>query len=163
MRIFGNHAPQSLRFHADLFSALREFRDWQFASGNAPCRPMKIATIIARVLLGLAFVVFGLNFFLNFIPAPPPPPGLAGDYFKVFAASGYTHVVGAMQLLSGLLLLIGRFVPLGLTILAAIIFNIWTFHLLMAPAGLGPAVVATLLWAFLVWSYRERFVGLLRP
>jgi len=116
MRIFGNHAPQSLRFHADLFSALREFRDWQFASGNAPCRPMKIATIIARVLLGLAFVVFGLNFFLNFIPAPPPPPGLAGDYFKVFAASGYTHVVGAMQLLSGLLLLIGRFVPLGLTI-----------------------------------------------
>ena len=125
--------------------------------------PMKIATIIARVLLGLAFVVFGLNFFLNFIPAPPPPPGLAGDYLKVFAASGYTHVVGAMQLLSGLLLLIGRFVPLGLTILAAILFNIWTFHLLMAPAGLGPAVVATLLWAFLVWSYRERFVGLLQP
>jgi len=57
--------------------------------------PMKIATIIARVLLGLAFVVFGLNFFFNFIPAPPPPPGLAGDYLKVFAASGYTHVVGA--------------------------------------------------------------------
>src|SRR5213596_3170207 len=124
---------------------------------------MKIATIIARVLLGLIFVIFGSNFFLNFIPMPPPPPGLAGDYFKVFAASGYIYVVGAMQLLSGLLLLIGRFVPLGLTILAAIIFNIWTFHLLMAPAGLGPAVVATLLWAFLVWSYRERFVGLLRP
>ena len=84
-------------------------------------------------------------------------------YLKVFAASGYTHVVGAMQLLSGLLLLIGRFVPIGLTILAAILFNIWTFHLLMAPAGLGPAMVATLLWAFLVWSYRERFVGLLQP
>jgi len=124
---------------------------------------MKIATIIARVLLGLAFVVFGLNFFLNFIPAPPPPPGLAGDYFKVFAASGYTHVVGAMQLLSGLLLLIGRFVPLGLTILAAIIFNIWTFHLLMAPEGFPPALVVTLLELFLLWRYRESFAGIVRP
>src|SRR5213594_4954992 len=160
MRIFGNHAPQSLRFHADLFSALRKFRDWQFASGNAPCRPMKIATIIARVLLGLAFVVFGLNFFLNFIPAPPPPPGLAGDYFKVFAASGYTHVVGAMQLLSGLLLLIGRFVPLGLTILAAIIFNIWAFHILMAPEGFPPALVVTVLELFLLWQYRSAFTPL---
>jgi hypothetical protein len=72
---------------------------------------MKIATVIVRVLLGLMFVVFGSNFFLNFIPMPPPPPGLAGDYFKVFAASGYMYVVGALQLLSGLLLLIGRFVP----------------------------------------------------
>jgi putative oxidoreductase len=124
---------------------------------------MKIVTIIARILLGLAFVVFGLNFFLNFIPQPPPPPGLAGDYLKVFSASGYTHAVGAMQLLSGLLLLIGRFVALGLTILAAILFNIWTFHILMAPTGFGPAVVATLLWAFLVWQYRERFAGILRP
>ncbi len=124
---------------------------------------MKIATIIARVLLGLAFVVFGLNFFLNFIPAPPPPPGLAGDYFKVFAASGYTHVVGAMQLLSGLLLLIGRFVPLGLTILAAIIFNIWAFHLLMAPEGFPPALVVTLLELFLLWRYRESFAGIVRP
>src|SRR5437667_2322450 len=162
MRIFGNHALHSPRFHADLFSALRKFRDWQFASGNAPCRPMKIATIIARVLLGLAFVVFGLNFFLNFIPAPPPP-GLAGDYFKVFAASGYTHVVGAMQLLSGLLLLIGRFVPLAVTILAAMIFNILVFHILMNPEGLPMAIVVAVLELFLVWSYRDRFAGILRP
>jgi len=124
---------------------------------------MKILTIIARVLLGLAFVVFGLNFFMNFIPAPPPGPGLAGDYFKVFAASGYIYVVGTMQLLSGLMLLIGRFVPLGLTILAAMIFNIWTFHLLMDPKGFPPALVATLLWALVFWQYRERFTGILRP
>jgi uncharacterized membrane protein YphA (DoxX/SURF4 family) len=124
---------------------------------------MRIATIIARVLLGLAFVIFGLNFFLNFIPQPPPPPGLAGDYFKVFAASHYAQVVGAMQLLSGLLLLLGLFVPLGLVILGAILFNIWAFHLLMAPAGVGPAVIATILWAFLVWAYRERFAGIWRP
>src|SRR5215470_16779308 len=106
------------------------------------------------------FIIFGSNFFLNFIPTPPP--GLAGDYFKVFAASGYMYVVGATQLLSGLLLLIGRFVPLALTILGAMIFNILTFHILMDPAGIGPGIVVTLLWAFLVWNYRDRFAGILR-
>ena len=125
---------------------------------------MKTAIVIARILLGLMFVIFGSNFFLNFIPMPPPPPGLAGDYFKVFAASGYMYVVGAMQLLSGLLLLIGRFVPLALTILAAMIFNIWTFHILMNPQGLFPmAIVVMALELFLAWSYRDRFAGILRP
>ena len=124
---------------------------------------MKIATIIVRILLGLMFVVFGLNFFLNFIPAPPPKPGLAADYFKVFAASGYMYVIGTLQLLSGLLLLIGRFVPLALTILAAMIFNILVFHILMAPEGLPMAVVVAVLELFLVWSYRDRFAGILRP
>jgi len=124
---------------------------------------MKVATIIARLLLGLAFTVFGLNFFLNFIPAPPPPPGLAGDFLKVFIASGLAHVIGAVQLLSGLLLLIGRFVPLALTMLAAMIFNILVFHILMAPAGIGPGIVVTLLWLFLVWQYRDRFAGILSP
>jgi putative oxidoreductase len=81
---------------------------------------MKLATAIARILLGLAFVVFGLIPFLTFLPQPPPPPGLAGDYVKVFTASHYAQVVGAMQLLSGLMLLSGKFVPLGLTILGAI-------------------------------------------
>jgi len=125
---------------------------------------MKILTIIARLLLGLMFTVFGANFFLNFIPMPPPPPGLAGDYVKVFAASGYMYVVGAMQLLSGLLLLIGRFVPVALTILAAMIFNIWTFHILMDPKGLVPmGIVIAALELFLVWRYREAFIPLLKP
>lgn len=126
-------------------------------------RVMKIAIIIVRTLLGLAFVVFGANAFFNFIPAPPPPAGLAGDYIKVFLASGYIYVIGGMQLISGLMLLTGRFVPLGLTILGAIIFNIWAFHILMAPKEFAPALVVTLLWAFLVWQYRERFAGILSP
>ena len=124
---------------------------------------MKIATIIVRILLGLAFAFFGSNFFFHFIPTPPPPPGLVGDYIKVFVASGYADVIGAMQLLCGLMLLIGRFVPLALTILGGVIFNILAFHILMDPRGIGPGIVVTLLWLFLVWNYRAAFAGILRP
>jgi len=124
---------------------------------------MKILTIIARLILGLTFTFFGANLVFHFLPMPPPPPGLAGDYSKVFAASGLMGAVGAMQLLGGVLLLIGRFVPLALTILAAILFNILAFHLLMDLSGIGPGVVATVLELFLIWSYRERFSGILRP
>jgi putative oxidoreductase len=124
---------------------------------------MKIVTVIARILLGLAFVVFGSNAFLHFIPAPPIPQSLAGDYIRVFFASGYVYVIGAMQIIGGLLLLIGRFVPLGLTILGAIIFNILAFHALMAPEGFPPAIVVTVLELFLVWQYRSAFAGIFRP
>jgi putative oxidoreductase len=124
---------------------------------------MKIATIICRILLGLIFVVFGSNAFLRFLPMPPPPGGLAGDFLKVFFASGWVYFIGGFQILGGLLLLIGRFVPLGLTVLAAIIVNILTFHVLMAPEGFPPALVVTALELFLLWSYREAFAGLLRP
>ncbi len=124
---------------------------------------MKIATTIVRILLGLIFVFFGSNAFLHFLPMPPLPQGLAGLYLKAFLESGYVYVIGGMQVIAGLLLLIGRFVPLGLTILGAIIFNIWAFHILMAPEGFPPAAVVTLLWVFLVWQYRESFAGLLRP
>ncbi len=75
---------------------------------------MKIATIIARVLLGLIFVVFGSNAFLHFLPMPPLPQGVAGEYLHAFFVSGYVYFIGGLQVLGGLLLLIGRFVPLGL-------------------------------------------------
>jgi len=123
---------------------------------------MKIATVIARVLLGLIFVVFGSNAFLHFIPMPPLPQNLAGDFLIVFFASGYVYVIGAMQVIGGLFLLIGRFVPLGLTILAAVIFNILVFHILMTHEGFPPALVVTVLELFLLWRYRDAFAGLLR-
>jgi uncharacterized membrane protein YphA (DoxX/SURF4 family) len=126
---------------------------------------MKILAIIARILLGLVFVIFGANAFLGFLKMPPPPPGLAGDYLKVFLASGYVHVIGGFQLLAGLLLLIGRFVPFALTILAGVIVNIWSFHILMAPepAGLIPAMIVTVLELFLLRQHRAAFAPLLRP
>ena len=126
---------------------------------------MKVATIIARVLLGLIFVVFGSNAFLHFLPMPPLPRGITGEYLHAFFASGYVYVIGAFQVIGGLLVLIGRFVPLGLTILGAIIVNIWAFHILMAPelGGMIPAVVVLILELFLVLRYREAFRGFVTP
>ena len=124
---------------------------------------MKILIIIARVLLGLIFVVFGSNAFLHFLPMPPLPEGVAGLYLKAFLESGYVYVIGGMQLIAGLLLLVGGFVPLGLTILAAMIFNIWAFHILMAPEGFPPALAVTVLELFLLWQYRNAFAPLLKP
>jgi uncharacterized membrane protein YphA (DoxX/SURF4 family) len=126
---------------------------------------MKVLTIIVRILLGLIFVFFGSNGLLHFLPMPPLPQGVAGEYLHSFFASGYVYVVSAFQVIAGLLLLIGRFVPFGLTILAAIIVNIWTFHLLMAPepAGMVPAVVVSVLELFLLWRYRDAFAGIARP
>ena len=85
------------------------------------------------------------------------------NYLHAFFASGYVYVISGLQVIGGLLLVIGRFVPLGLTILGAIIVNIWLFHILMAAEGLGPAVIVGFLELFLIWRYRDAFVGILQP
>jgi len=124
---------------------------------------MRVATVIARILLGLIFVVFGSNIFLHFIPMPPPSPGLLGDFSKALFVSHYLHIVAMFQIIGGLLLLIGRFVPLGLVLLAPIIVNIDLVHILMDPSGLPMAVVISLLLVFLIWRYRDAFKGILSP
>ena len=123
---------------------------------------MKIATIIARNLLGLIFVTFGLNMFLNFIPMPPPPEGPARQFMTALFMSHYLYVVGALQVVGGLILLSGRWMPLGLTLLGPVIVNIVCFHVLMAPAGLPMAIVVSLLTLFLLWRYREHFADLVK-
>jgi putative oxidoreductase len=123
---------------------------------------MKIATVFARVLLGLMFVVFGSNIFLHFIQMPPPPASLAGDFSKALMESHYIYVVGLLQVVGGLLLLIGRYVPLGLTLLGPVIANILLFHIFLDPSGLPMAIIISLLFAFLLWRYRDAFAGILR-
>src|SRR3954447_13148301 len=123
---------------------------------------MKTATIISRVLLGLMFVTFGLNMFLNFIPMPPPPEGPAREFMTALFVSHYLYVVGALQLAGGILLLSGRWIPLGLTLLGPVIVNIVCFHVLMAPAGLPLALVVSFLALFLLWRYRGHFAGLVK-
>ena len=121
---------------------------------------MKIATITARSLLGFIFVVFGLNMFLHFIPMPPPPAGPARDFMTALFMSRYLYVVGALQVIGGVLLLTGRWVPLGLTLLGPVIVNILCFHIFMAPAGLPLAIVVSALALFLLWRHRASFAGI---
>ena len=123
---------------------------------------MKTLVIIIRTLLGLVFVVFGLNAFLQFIPAPPPK-GLAGDFTKALFVSHYFYVVAILQIVGGALLLLGRWVPLGLTLLGPVIVNILLFHIFLEPSGLLIAVVVSALALILLWAHRQAFAGLLRP
>lgn len=119
---------------------------------------MKIAVLIARNLLGLMFVVFGLNGFLHFLK-PPPAPDLAQHFGMALGAAHYWEPVFALQLLGGLILLSNRYVPLGLTLLGPVIVNILLYHLLMDPAGIAPGLAALLLWLFVFYSVRSAFAG----
>jgi putative oxidoreductase len=123
---------------------------------------MKITTIIARTLLGLIFVTFGSNMLVPFIHMPPPPEGPAREFMTALFVSHYAYIVGAVQVVGGLILLSGRRVPLGLTLLGPVIVNILCFHSFMAPEGLPVAITVSLLALFLLWRYREHFAGLVK-
>lgn len=122
---------------------------------------MKIATVIARVLLGLIFVVFGLNAFLHFLPMPPMS-GPAGQFMGAMVVTGYYSIIALLQIVGGVLLLAGRYVTFGLTLLVPVIVNIIMFHLFMSHAGAGLAVIVTLLALYLLWNYRRNFTCLLQ-
>jgi uncharacterized membrane protein YphA (DoxX/SURF4 family) len=120
------------------------------------------AVAVARVLLGFIFALFGLNGFLHFIPMPPPT-GAALTFFGGLGASGYLFpLVSATQLISGILLLAGRYVTLALLLLAPVIVNIVLFHVSLAPSGLPLAILVLLLEVFLAWSYRDTFAYVVR-
>jgi hypothetical protein len=114
---------------------------------------MKIATIIARCVLGLIFLAFGSNLFLHFIPMPPPPEGPARDFMTALFTSHYVYVVGGLMLLSD------GSAPLALALLGPVIINILCFHAFMAPSGLPMAIVVSVLALFLLWRYRSNFAG----
>jgi putative oxidoreductase len=120
---------------------------------------MKVAVLIARILLGLIFVVFGLNGFLHFIPSAPPP-GAAGQFAGLLFTTHYYVVVFALQFIGGVLLLIGRYIPLALIILAPILVNILLFHIHMAPSGIGPGLLSTVLWFIVFAGVRRAFDGI---
>lgn len=122
---------------------------------------MRIAATVARYLMGLAFTVFGLNGFLQFMPAPPLS-GLAGQFLTVMTASHYMVPVFLIQIGCGLLFLSNRYVPLALTFIAPVIFNILVYHLTMDPGGIGPGLVVTICWFLVFYRVRSAFAGILR-
>src|SRR6202043_3323581 len=120
---------------------------------------MKYIFVIARVLLGLVFTVFGLNGFLHFFPNPPVP-GVAGQFMGALLGSHYYVIAFGTELIGGALLLSDRYVPLALTLLGPVIVNILLFHALMAPDGLPMAVIVAALWSVLLSRVRPAFAGL---
>src|SRR5213075_364114 len=121
---------------------------------------MKIVILIARLLLGLIFVVLGLNGFLNFLSMGPMPTGLAGQFIGALFLSHYFWVVAALQITGGLLLLVNRYVPLALVLLGPVIVNILCYHLFLNHAGAPLAIGVTVLWFVVFYGHRQSFSGI---
>ncbi|HVC48279.1 MAG TPA: hypothetical protein VND90_13630 [Terracidiphilus sp.] len=121
---------------------------------------MKIAATIARYLLGLIFLVFGLNHYLNFIPMGPMPTGLAGQFTVALLQSHYIYVVAVFEVVPAILLLVNRYVPLALTLLGPVIFNILLVGILLTRQALPIAILVTLLWFLVFFGVRSAFAGL---
>ena len=121
---------------------------------------MRVLTLVARLLLGVLFLVFGLNGFLNFLSMGPPPSGLAGQFIGALFVSHYYWAIAALQVVAGVLLIVGRYIPLALVLLGPIIVNILLYHIFLMPAGIVLAVVATLLWFIVFYNYRQYFSGI---
>ncbi len=120
----------------------------------------KVSTA-SRIFLGLAFLVFGLNGFLHFLPMPPAPER-AGAFLGALAATGYMFpLIKGTEVLAGVLLLSGRFVPLALALLAPVLVNIVAYHLVLAPAGAALPLVLTATELYLAYAYRGAFKPML--
>src|SRR6266851_1561789 len=121
---------------------------------------MKILNLIARLLLGLVFLVLGLNGFLNFLSMGPMPSELAGQFIGALVLSHYFWVVAGLQVVGGALLLVNRFLPLGLVLLGPVIVNIICYHVFLNPSGAVPAAVVTILWLTVFYGKRQYFSGI---
>lgn len=123
---------------------------------------MRTVSAIARYLAGVIFLVFGLNGFLHFIPLPPPD-GVAAQFMAALYVSHYLPLIFALQVIAAVLLLVNRFVPLAVAVLAPVIVNIVCFHAFMAPSGLPLALFVTALWALIFVDVRPAFAALFQP
>lgn len=123
---------------------------------------MKIVTIIVRILLGLMFFAGGLAFFFMKMPEQHLE-GNAEAFTRVMMTSHYMQVVKCFEITGGFFLLLGRYVPLGLTLLGPVIVNILLCGILINSAGLIPGIVVSVLGLFLLWRYRSAFAGLVKP
>jgi len=123
---------------------------------------MKYLIHICRILLGLVFVIFGSNAFLKFMPMPELQ-GNAAAFIGALLSSGYMYPIAVLQVLGGLCLLSGRFVPLGLILLGPIIVNIDLYHLFIDPSGLPIALIISIAALFLLWVYRYKFPAIFQP
>ena len=120
---------------------------------------MKMVATIARYLLGVGLLIFGANAFLSFMPAPEYP-GEAGQFLGLLYTAGYFSIIGILKIVSGLMLVIGRFVPLGLVLIGPVLVNILIFHFVFDPASIGAGAVFSVLWFLVFFQYKESFSGI---
>lgn len=121
-----------------------------------------IATRVARYVLGAGFFVFGLNFFLHFLPQPPAPPAAMGFAGALFATGYMFPLIKTIEVIAGLMLLANRYVTLALALLAPLLVNIVLFHAFLAPAGLALPIALLIAELYLAWSYREAYAPMLQ-
>ena len=120
---------------------------------------MKKAILVARVLLGAAFLVFGLNYYLKFLPIPPAD-GYAGQFMGALFKSGFLQVVKIIEIAGGALLLSGRYAPLGLALLLPVVVNIVLYDVFLAKAFNPAGVIVAALATFLLIVWRRNFAGI---
>jgi hypothetical protein len=122
---------------------------------------IRVLLATARVLLGLLFLLTGLNGFLNFLPQPANIPEGAAAFSGALMKTGYMFpLIMITQLIFAVLLLVNRFVPFALVLIAPVIVNIILFHVFLYPGGAAMAIVAVILYGFLLWTYRDSFRSL---
>lgn len=118
---------------------------------------MKVAAMVARYLLGLGMLVFGVNAFFPFI-SPPEMPEQPGQFMGLLFDSGYFNFVAILMIVGGLLLVLGRFVALGLVLLGPVLVNILIFHIAFDDlAGIGPGVLFAVFWLLVFWQHKKSF------
>ena len=121
---------------------------------------MRVASVVSRYLLGLMFTVMGLDGFLHFIHRPTPTNPLEVQFLIAASGSHFALAFYGVQFIGGLMLLSGFFVPLGLTLLAAELYNIIAFHAAFDPGTIIPALICCAAWVLIFLQYRESFSGI---
>jgi len=117
---------------------------------------------VLRTVLGLAFVVFGRNYVLGFLPQPKTIPPDVITFMVPFIGAKYMGLIKTIEIASGLLLIGNRFVPLALTLLAPILVGITWFHVQLEPSGLPVPIVLVALEVALAYFYRDAFAPMLQ-
>jgi putative oxidoreductase len=123
-------------------------------------KTIHLPVLAARILLGLIFFIFGLNFFLHFIPNAAQPEGKAAAFLGGLFQTGYIfQLIKTIEVLAGAFLLLGLYVPLVLVVLMPISLNIFLFHSILEPGGMSVSIssLILLLQFFLAWHYRSYY------
>jgi putative oxidoreductase len=122
---------------------------------------MKIWVLIARCLLGFIYLVFGLDYFLHFIPYQPLHTGKPGALVAGLKGTGYIYpMMKTIQILGGLSLLLDRYAPFSAVVLFPISLNVLLFHSILVPSGWLMGVALIVPNVFLGWAYRKYYNGL---